>query len=703
MQPARRTSFFLNPNSSLANSQILTVVDDIIDDEGMVDLYENVAKIERHYNTQLTQEEAVADAVASQATPPQAILPLPNFDVQYNSRNCKTQLNDARIQDEHRLTKEQITTLLDSSVQVPTENLNLNKHYHYISTNFINSKYTNTEYNSMFALIRIKMNMEYKNHNTNNGLNINKTRIKLNPDGSNGIEIPYDNQNADEVDDDEEERSVFNMPSEFIDIGISHFSDYNYNHMMTHLDHLYDSFSNIRYNEDEQDFIIGYSLNYIIYDIFQILWLQTAMPWSDKKFDKRIERICALTMYSYIHNVFLQELNRIYDNNIPPNVNITEENFDTIIDSIKGLNKWLKFRYIISILQNLNKIDYNRNRDEYMEIITTVIKKFFKNPEIILNKQLFLKLNENNFIHILECTLEFEDIGEFMKTVLHYIYNKFILDTSTPEEIYNINYNMSVRSNFLITRGLEQYLGKRINNGNITYVFPQDNQEIHVFNDIKNYLNKYLQIIYKWYLFFNNFIFNNLTIDNKRLVATILCKKIGVINNVQHGGNVKNLNFARSNVLGSGLGRTKKTSKNRIAVSNVLGSVLGNNVLGNNVGGRTQTKSNIRIAVSNVRGRTKNSTHNNKTKTKNNKTQNTSFALSIHDIHDKNNLAGDEKFKEFVIPTEIINQSFKNIKEKMNSEIFWNIEFNDFELFQPPITESYRKHNFGIYHNDVFF
>ena len=118
-------------------------------------------------------------------------------------------------------------------------------------------------------------------------------------------------------------------------------------------------------------------LCYIIYDIFQILWLQTAMPWSDKKFDKRIERICALTMYSYIHNVFLQELNRIYDNNIPPNVNITEENFDTIIDSIKGLNKWLKFRYIISILQNLNKIDYNRNRDEYMEIITTVIKKFF--------------------------------------------------------------------------------------------------------------------------------------------------------------------------------------------------------------------------------------------------------------------------------------------------------------------------------------
>jgi hypothetical protein len=457
--------------------------------------------------------------------------------------------------------------------------------------------------------------------------------------------------------------------------------------MIENLDHLYDSFSNIQYNDDGQDFIIGYSINYIIYDIFQILWMQTAMPWSDKKFEKRIERICALNMYSYIRNQFYQELNRIHNNNIPPNVNITVEQFNQIIQIINQENKWRKYDIIMHTLDRLNQFNYNTNQNAYMNMIEGVIRYFFKNPEIILNKQLLFKLNEKNFIDLLECTDAYADIGVFMTTVLHYIYNKFLIDTSTPEDIYNFYYNIAIRSNFLITDNLNRYFGKRINNGNITYVPPQNPQEIHVINDVKNYLDRYLQIIRKWVIFFGNFIFRpDITDPNKISIAQILIKKISILPpNAQHGGktrlrNLKSINNNKKTL--------KKHSKQLKGGAVPLSSIYsGPEVLpGTGKPGIPGKPGVLEIPETQ-------------------KIQPSETNIPQKAAKTKTTINTEQTTELFEIPIGIINEHLSNLKnkEKMDNEFFWNIEFNDFKLFSPTTTQNYRKHNFGMYHNDTIF
>jgi hypothetical protein len=99
------------------------------------------------------------------------------------------------------------------------------------------------------------------------------------------------------------------MPSELIDLGIAHYSDFNYKHMIHHMDEFDNTFTSISINLDQQDFIIGYSLNYLGYDIYQMLWEQTSMPWSDLKFVKRLDRFFMVILYDFIRNIFLDRIN----------------------------------------------------------------------------------------------------------------------------------------------------------------------------------------------------------------------------------------------------------------------------------------------------------------------------------------------------------------------------------------------------------
>ena len=723
LHPARRSSFMINPNTSLANSQILTLIDDvIINPPGVPDpqmqqdsfnvLYSNIKHLENTRQTELERRETEFQNGGQQRNP--VILNV-NYHNSNHASNCNVNLDVRQLLPRWR--QNVIDILSQPRAAPPGIEESANEHYHYITMNFLNTKYPNTDFNINFALIRLKMNFEYVNHDTQDGLNIDKTRYKLMPDGSLGQEIPYPEQAQQAqqaqqapIDDDEDTLKTFKMPSEFIDIGITHFSDYNYTNTIDHLaqDHLYNSFSNIQYNSDGQDFLIGYSLNYIIYDIYQMLWMQTAMPWSDKKFNKRIERLCALTIYTYIREEFIKEINTA-GINITQNINITEAQFDTALRNINILDKWGGFKFILINLKMFNKYKYTTDPINYTRIFNLIVNRYFKFPELITNKQLLFKINEKNFNYLLECKDEYKQYGDFIITVLHYIFNKYIYDTCSAEEIYNFYYNICIRSNFLLTNDLEKYLGKRTDiNNNVTYEKPQNDEEKNIFNNVKSYLKKYIDILTKWITFFDSFIFApHMTLANKHNIANILVKNIQSIPNQQHGGKKTKLRNKHLRKTHSAIGKkTVKKIKGGSLTTQISSSIFPKSFTTNKpTNAKNITGISTSTSTSTSTNSIGNSTKQNITQTQ---TQTQTQTIPVTETETEtvevplteNTEFETEEDNLIKIDQNIISTILSDISKKNATELFNKIEFKDFKLFSDKVTEEYRNLKFGQYQNN---
>jgi len=376
------------------------------------------------------------------------------------------------------------STLKNSDIFMINEDQQKQEQYHYISMSYIKNSYSNTSFNVSFALLRIKFNLAYKNKTGPDAHNIIKKYFFINDDGKKDTEVTEHYEN-DEDNMHNSDINKFNMPSEFIDLGIGHYTDYNYKHMIHHLDKFEKTLSCISYNEDLQDFIIGYSMNYLAYDIYQMLWHQTPIPWGDPKYAKRLDRFFMVVMYDFIRHNFINN-----NNNITDNQNKKFKIFEEIYNDIHYL------------IQNIDEVNAT-----YNEKLKECIEKYFEYPEIISSSKLFYKLNEFDINYLLVAKEAYSYLGDIVKTILHFIYNIYVIKTFDNEHIYNFYFNSCERSNFEKTLALQNYLG-RDNNGDLIQR-PRPNTDLDIITDLKKYLKTYSDKLISWYNFFNEIIFTN--------------------------------------------------------------------------------------------------------------------------------------------------------------------------------------------------
>lgn len=368
------------------------------------------------------------------------------------------------------------------------------EHHNYLTMSFIKSGFKNSMFNIAFALLRIKWNLSYENEN--GGLNIVKKIYEVNPNGTTGQEILQQpsaqstppEQPMQPMQPTLPNNDVFHMPSELIDLGISHYADYNYGHLLHNLENIESVFSCISINPDKQDFIIGYSLNYLGFDIYQILWEQTTMPWTDLKFAKRLDRFFMVILYDAIRNELLSKNRQQVAEDTPQNYRIYNTISRDLIELMDGR------------ANNYNAIG---GQQAYRDLLNGQIIKYFKFPALI-NVNILLKLNENQFNYLLIPNTTYSKLGIFITTILHFIYNLFIIEYFTPEEIYDFYFACSIRNNFYVNDNLKQYLGKDVNDNIINR--PRNPDDLDIIKDINKYLINYTQSLKKWVDFFSSIV-----------------------------------------------------------------------------------------------------------------------------------------------------------------------------------------------------
>ena len=329
------------------------------------------------------------------------------------------------------------------------------KNNHYIS---INSTINNRVYNHIvnFDLFRIKLNIELPNIIINNykGIDQNKNLIFENND----------------------ELKTISIPSEFLDVSIPKFNDillikfrnnFKFEYFNKYFSILNFEKKNINYLN-----IITYNLEYLIDDLNMVLYKQnTFIPWIDIKYEKRINRLCCLSLLLIIKK------------------NIRSNNIKTHIDNlIKNLENLKDLFEIYPINKNtINKIKKN-------------IENNIKNK----NDCLFTKEMLSNFLYSHEYFKYYNinnDIENIFNLSLEFIYN-----------IINIEVNNDNNNN------LYNFLNYKLESYN--YKFIDDNEkDNYIRNTYKtefiDFLNKYIYWLKYWknILYKNENIFRSININ----------------------------------------------------------------------------------------------------------------------------------------------------------------------------------------------
>lgn len=287
------------------------------------------------------------------------------------------------------------------------------KNYHYITyNNIINVK--SSSHNLCFKLMRIKLNVEYKNFNVN------------------GIKKPQ------------------KIPSEVVDVSILDFSDSSYNNSYSHLiktTNICELPVTTTNNVDVKYCIEGYSPEIIFEDLILTIFRNGNMsPWDDNKYTKRMKRIMFVGIIMSQNNV--EKLDQYY-------------NFIKFCANIK--NEISKNSFSISIITDF----FGHTTDSFNKII----KDYYKNDnykKYEFNTKMFI-LGSNNMFKDIIITLanyyvllhlfrenEKEKIQEYINhfnILRNYVKN----DEDNDKFVANILKNINVLLNTIINYGYMIY------------------------------------------------------------------------------------------------------------------------------------------------------------------------------------------------------------------------------------------------------
>jgi len=187
--------------------------------------------------------------------------------------------------------------------------------------------------------------------------------------------------------------SILNIPSELIDISISYFDDHKSKGLFTNGNKINNLFTKYEFSnlKLEQPFNFwSYNINTFIHDIYVILFVDSLLPWYDKKYEKRVYRflffstIQLLSKSSTDIDDIITDLTQFITIHID-NIIINRDFFDAYLN--KNTNKEFGWIHIFTEHKNCcdiintdatNKLENNKKFTEYYEII-------FKNIEYLIN------------------------------------------------------------------------------------------------------------------------------------------------------------------------------------------------------------------------------------------------------------------------------------------------------------------------------
>lgn len=265
-----------------------------------------------------------------------------------------------------------------------------NKRIHYISFNrSIHSNFS--VYDLSFDLMRIKFNT------TINNKLITKT---------------YSQGNSEKKDN--------NIPSEFLDVSIPNYSDYYRKHYVMDMSYT------------ELFGIPSYTIKQIYEDLIFVLYKQSYfVPWTDKKYEKRIGRSIIFGLinskqhfdkllklvefsYDYISNNrpypydYIKEMNFIYgSNDIKYTIdNLVNNEYNGYVKSYNSLLINKEYSNIEDYLRNIIYFTslHNQDTQKYLNFINNIRKEYNRNIIEIEHAKIFVneyKENFKNLLHIM--------------------------------------------------------------------------------------------------------------------------------------------------------------------------------------------------------------------------------------------------------------------------------------------------------------
>jgi hypothetical protein len=156
----------------------------------------------------------------------------------------------------------------------------------YIQPNLLENSttYTNTS-TSNFHYVYLNSTIKKSRNQSSSVVDFDLLRVKFN------VNLKIDGEDGE----------VVRVPSEFIDISICNFDDSALIEFRSHTEEGLGLFS-IK-NGNLQLECYGYSIDFMVHDLVHVLYEQNLFtPWADAKYQKRIQRLNALQMLSYIDN-----------------------------------------------------------------------------------------------------------------------------------------------------------------------------------------------------------------------------------------------------------------------------------------------------------------------------------------------------------------------------------------------------------------
>ena len=304
-----------------------------------------------------------------------------------------------------------------------------NSGYHFISiTSTIDNLY-DTHIVS-FDLFRIKINLELPNVKIRDITNLNNTKCST----SNEMNINM------------------SIPSEFLDVSIPKFHDSTLVKFRKKykLENFNETFTLLKFSIDNINCsnIITFNLKNLVYDLNNVFLKQnTLLPWTDSKYDKRLNRFC------YLSILYL----------------ITQE--DKIV-SIKLI------RSMINFLNNIQKYFENKGN------IQSLVKKIFDyiifhtcNNEggILLNEYIYKNFSKSNIY------LKFKSVSDNFTNIYSDLLEFIFIN------IYSI-----------ITKyDLEIFIEHKLNNSNLSFL--NDTYKNHYINELYEIdFKEFIKLLYKW-------------------------------------------------------------------------------------------------------------------------------------------------------------------------------------------------------------
>lgn len=299
------------------------------------------------------------------------------------------------------------------------------KSTHFISINNVISNYVGSEHIVTFDLYRVKFNLRL-----NKIFNVNK------------------NSNME-----------LNIPSEFLDISIPKFYDYNlsiireklYNSTNMYINY----FSKLDNSKTGCYNVLSTNLKYTIKDLNSVLYEQnTFLPWNDNKYNKRIIRLLLVIFVLYykksveykctdfLNSVLNEFIENLRDLSIKILLWISNKNTDNKNNVLASINKIIFFNDSSNNILNVNtlrnfydyqnklffKIKYYNLSDPKLEVLSHVFHEELDISINIITKIIFFIVEDRDvYLNFIEKNLErYNYVFSSVEEKNDYINNKFL-------------------------------------------------------------------------------------------------------------------------------------------------------------------------------------------------------------------------------------------------------------------------------------